>query len=147
MSHLRYKSYDGWGQTASEFHMSQVVRVPVGEIIKMSGQGGWDVSNGEVRSDLAEEYRQAFDNVQHTLMDEGGVGFFSVYKLVIYYTSENELAMQYAKENMLRCFPDHHPVVTMIGVEKLALPGMRVEVDAEAHMAKEQGKPNDECKA
>lgn len=58
MSHLRYASYAGWGQTASEFHMSQAVRIPPGEIIKISGQGGWDVSNGEMRSDLADEFRQ-----------------------------------------------------------------------------------------
>lgn len=42
--------------------------------------------------------------------------------------------MKYGEENMWRCFPDHKPLVTMIGVEKLALPGMRVEVDAEAHL-------------
>lgn len=76
-------------------------------------------------------------------MDEGGVGFSSVYKLVIYYTSENEQAMEYAKENLERCFPDHHPLVTMIGVEKLTLPGMRVEVDAEAHIDKEQNSRSD----
>lgn len=30
--------------------------------------------------------------------------------------------------------PNHRPTVTAIGVEKLALPGMRVEVDASAHL-------------
>lgn len=59
MSHLQYKSYEGWGQTAAkQFNMSQAVRVPAGEIIKISGQGGWELATGEVKTDLGEEYRQ-----------------------------------------------------------------------------------------
>ncbi|KAI5275357.1 hypothetical protein E4T47_01669 [Aureobasidium subglaciale] len=133
MSHLQYKAYAGWGETAAKSHnMSQIVRVPAGDIVKMSGQGGWNPSTGEMVTDLGGEWAKAFDNVQHALQDIGAKGWESVYKLTVYYTSENELAMKHAEENMWRCFPNHKPVVTMVMVKDLALPGMHVEVDAEA---------------
>jgi hypothetical protein len=57
MSHLQYKAYAGWGETAAKSHnMSQIVRVPAGDIVKMSGQGGWNPSDGEMVADLGGEW-------------------------------------------------------------------------------------------
>lgn len=56
MSHLKYSAYAGHGEAyAASANMSQAVRVPVGEVITISGQGGWDRSNSAMPSDLAEE--------------------------------------------------------------------------------------------
>lgn len=43
MSHLKYASTPGFGEVAlQETHYSQAVRVPAGDVITISGQGGWD---------------------------------------------------------------------------------------------------------
>lgn len=57
-----------------------------------------------------------------------------VYKLVIYYAPISDEAASYTYENLKKWFPDHSPLVTAIGIEKLALEGMRVEIEAWAHL-------------
>nr|POE56454.1 hypothetical protein CFP56_33426 [Quercus suber] len=135
MSHLRYSAYLGHGENASESsHMSQAIRIPPGETITISGQGGWDRSTSKVLSDAEEEMNRAFDNLNHTLIHAGGKGIASVFKLVIYYAPYSDEWLKITVENLKRWFPNHRPVLTAIGIEKLALPGMRVEIDAWAHL-------------
>jgi enamine deaminase RidA (YjgF/YER057c/UK114 family) len=58
MSHLRYAAYSKHGEGAKDLaNMSQSARYPLsGEVITISGQGGWDRENSKVAEDLKEEY-------------------------------------------------------------------------------------------
>lgn len=59
MAHLKYSSYPGFGEHNFEnWHYSSAVRIPPGEQIQISGQGGWDRATGKVKSSLAEEFSQ-----------------------------------------------------------------------------------------
>lgn len=59
MSHLRYNSYPGFGEEVFEAaHYSTAVRIPAGEKVEISGQGGWDRATSKVHADLDEEINQ-----------------------------------------------------------------------------------------
>lgn len=59
MSHLRYSAYPGWGERARErANMSQAVRIPAGETVQISGQGGWNRATDEIPENLSEEINQ-----------------------------------------------------------------------------------------
>lgn len=78
---------------------------------------------------------QAFDNVHHALLSEGGPGISSVYKLIVYLAPMNEESRRLTVKNLRKWFPNHRPLLTAIGVESLALEGMRIEVEAWAHLS------------
>ncbi|KAF2164241.1 hypothetical protein M409DRAFT_56928 [Zasmidium cellare ATCC 36951] len=135
MSHLQYKSYPGFGEWNFEnFHYSSAVRIAPGEQIQISGQGGWTRDDGKVKENLAEEFAQAFENVNYTIKYAGGKGMSAVYKLAVYYAPVTEEALNETVVNLRKWFPDHRPLLTAIGVEKLAAPGMRFEIEAWAHV-------------
>ena len=119
MSHLKYASYPGFGEWNFEnFHYSSAVRIPPGEQIQISGQGGWDRADGKVKTTLGEEYsqvrnhlllptrhraltfHQAFENVDHAIKHAGGKGMASVYKLAVYYAPVSEEALNLTVENL-----------------------------------------------
>lgn len=77
---------------------------------------------------------QAFENVDFTIKDAGGKGMQSVYKLAIYYSPITEEALNETIVNLRKWFPSHRPLLTAIGVAKLALPEMHVEIEASAHV-------------
>ena len=62
-----------------------------------------------------------------------GSGIEQVYKLNIYFAPLTEEAMEPCGAALKEWFPKHAPLLTGIGVEKLALEGMRVEIEAWAH--------------
>ena len=75
MSHLSYYCYPGFGERAAQqTHYSQAVRLPgpTGDIIQISGQGGWDRATSEFNPNWAEQIDQAFENVDVALKDAGG---------------------------------------------------------------------------
>lgn len=75
MSHLTYYSYAGFGERAArDTHYSQAVRLPspTGDIIQISGQGGWDRDTSEFNLNWAEQIDQAFENVDVALKEAGG---------------------------------------------------------------------------
>lgn len=61
-------------------------------------------------------------------------GMNSVYKLVVYYAPISEDALKFTVENLQKWFPDHCPLLTAIGIEKLALETMHIEIEAWAHL-------------
>ncbi|KAF3001708.1 hypothetical protein E8E14_001236 [Neopestalotiopsis sp. 37M] len=136
MSHLRYAAYSKHGEGAKDLaNMSQSARYPLsGEVITISGQGGWDRENSKVAKDLKEEYDRAFDNVNHALIDIGGKGMSQVYKVVIYLAPLQDEAQDFLFQNLKKWFPDHSPLVSVFGIEKLSLEGMRIEIEAWAHV-------------
>ncbi|KAL4924247.1 RidA family protein [Aspergillus undulatus] len=133
MSHLQYFSYESFGTHIREvLSYSQAVRI--GDRIEISGQGGWDPETHQVHAGLAEEINQAFANVELALKDAGGKGWSQVYRVRIFTTLvTDQEAIGVLVENLRKWMPDHKPVLTCVGVSELALPGMRVEIEAFAH--------------
>lgn len=79
-------------------------------------------------------FGQAFENVDFTINNAGGKGMSSVYKLAVYYSPITEEALNETIMNLRKWFPNHRPLLTAIGVAKLALPEMHVEIEAWAHV-------------
>ncbi|KAF2171663.1 hypothetical protein M409DRAFT_35761 [Zasmidium cellare ATCC 36951] len=135
MSHLTYSSYAGFGQRALQnTHYQQAVLLPPGPTLHISGQGGWDRTTVAIPSDITAEVEQAFDNVDHTLKDAGGKGMEQVYKLVVYCTLMDDAVEGALKAGLRKWFPKHQPILTGVGVAKLAFEGMHVEIEASAHL-------------
>ncbi|TFK18139.1 hypothetical protein FA15DRAFT_660938 [Coprinopsis marcescibilis] len=76
-----------------------------------SAKCGWVPETSEIHKDLDAEVEQACSN-----MSEASVG------IVV--------------KNVKRCMPNHQPLLTVIGVSTLALEGMRIEIEAVAHVDK-----------
>lgn len=87
-----------------------------------------------IPSDIAAEVEQAFDNVDHTLKDAGGKGMEQVYKLVVYCAPMDDAVEGALKAGLRKWFPKHQPILTGVGVAKLAFDGMHVEIEASAHL-------------
>ncbi|KAI1099553.1 YjgF-like protein [Jackrogersella minutella] len=131
MSNLQSYAYPGVGEQAREtMHYSQAIRV--GDNIYVAGQGGWDRSNFEVKPNLRDEVDQAFENVDHALRHAGGKGWSQVYRVTTYSTDINGV-FDRTVENFRRWMPDHQPIWTTVGVTKLGLDTMHIEVEVQAH--------------
>ncbi|KAI1393106.1 YjgF-like protein [Hypoxylon trugodes] len=131
MSNLQYYSYPGAGDWGREtMHYSQAVRV--GDVIHLSGQGGWDPSTVEVKPNLLEEVDQAFENVDYALKYAGGKGWSQVYRVTTYCTDIQAVHNRIV-ENFRRWMPNHEPTWTTIGVAKLGLDTMHIEVEVQAY--------------
>ncbi|KAK9900845.1 putative L-PSP endoribonuclease family protein [Cystobasidium minutum MCA 4210] len=132
MSHLTYYSYPGVGEeNKKNYSYSQAVRL--GDRIECSGQGGWDPQTGKIDTEINAQIDQAFKNVEIALKDAGGKGWDQVYRVVSYHIPLNDEALHAMVRNMKQWMPNHQPVWTCVGVTRLGLDDMRVEVEAFAH--------------
>ncbi|KAK2592579.1 hypothetical protein QQS21_009724 [Conoideocrella luteorostrata] len=134
-----FHSYPGLGEWAKDkLHYSQAVKVD--NLIKCSGQGGWDAKNQDVDfenlipSDLLTEIDQAFANCDYNLRHAGGKGCSQVYKVVTY-TTDMAGAHDRIVYNLRKWMPNNPPIWTELGVKELGLPTMRFEIDVEAHIS------------
>lgn len=135
MSRLQYFAYPGFGQRAIKTtYYHQAVLVPAGPTLHISGQGGWDRETVAIPKDLQAEVDQAFENVDVTLKDAGGKGMEQVFKMVIYCQPYDSAMEKVLDASIRKWFPNHQPTVTGFGVAKLAFEGMRIEIDAMAHL-------------
>ena len=141
MSHLPYSTGPTYPtHLSSQFHYSQAVRLPgTPNLIKLSGQGGWDPETGTIEPPttpeaLARQVEQAFANVDAVLKDAGSKrGWGDVFLARIYMVElKDEGLMSGAVQALRKWCPDHRPVLTAVEVKGLALEGMRVEVEVEA---------------
>ncbi|KAK4108079.1 endoribonuclease L-psp family protein [Canariomyces notabilis] len=139
MSNLKYFNYSDFTLTLSnQSHYSQAVRI--GDRIECSGQGGWDPKTGTIPSDITAELEQAFANVDACLRSAGGKGWSQVYRVNLYTTDLSEAAMTAWAGCMQKWLgPDHRPILTGVGVAKLALPGMRFEIEVVAYDPEPEG--------
>ncbi|KAH7121902.1 endoribonuclease L-PSP [Dactylonectria estremocensis] len=134
MSNLKYFSYDGFGKFALEnYGYNQAVRV--GDRIEISGQGGWDPDSAPavLAGDLKAQIDQAFSNIDHAMKSAGGKGMSQVFRITSYHPNLSSEALGSVKENLEKWFPDHKPIWTAVGVEKLAFEEMLVEIEAVAY--------------
>ncbi|OTB05908.1 hypothetical protein M426DRAFT_55966 [Hypoxylon sp. CI-4A] len=130
MANLPSYSYPGGEWARDTYHYSQAIRV--GDTIQLSGQGGWDRTSVKVKEDLREEVDQAFDNVEFALKHAGGKGWSQVYR-VNTYSTDMDATQEHIVRNFKRWMPNHQPTWTDIGVKKLGLDGMRIEVEVQAY--------------
>jgi enamine deaminase RidA (YjgF/YER057c/UK114 family) len=68
------------------------------------------------------------------LKEAGGKGWSEVYKVWVYVAPWNDALMPELVRNLKRYCPDHAPALTGFGVQQLAIPGMRVEIEVKAHV-------------
>ncbi|KFA50973.1 hypothetical protein S40293_07284 [Stachybotrys chartarum IBT 40293] len=149
MSDLKYFNYEGFGEHAREnYGYNQAVRI--GDRIEISGQGtsafatpkgsltrigGWDPETmpPQFSDDLKTQIDQVFINIDLALKAAGGKGISQVYRINSYVPNMAPESNRYIKENLNKWFPDHRPIWTAVGVEKLAFKEMLIEIEAVAH--------------
>lgn len=87
--------------------------------------------------ELREEIEQSFVNIQTTLEDAGGKGLSQVYRLTSYHVNMTAETLELMVEFIGDLLP-HKPLWTVVGVDKLALDPMRVEIDVFAYDPEEK---------
>lgn len=111
---------------------SQVVRV--GELAFVAGQVGADAENVLVGPGVGEQAEQALRNIR-TALESVGLGLDHVVKLTIFvpYTDD----MGELVPHMDRVFPDYFPngfpASSLVMVQGLVDPALRIEIEAIAH--------------
>lgn len=136
MSSPLFYNYPGVGTTNSEaFHYTQAVRV--GNVVKCSGQGGWD-SAGVVDPIVKAQVIKATENVTKALKSVAEtLEWGNVYAVRSYHTNMEE-TFDLLTDEFKRLMPGRRPVWTCVEVTKLGIPGMVVEVEVEALIEREE---------
>jgi enamine deaminase RidA (YjgF/YER057c/UK114 family) len=114
---------------------SQVVKAKPGQLVFVAGQVGWDTKS-EIVGDgsFAAQARKALDNVKIALAegDASGKDIAHIKYFVVGLTEERvgELVSAIGEADLID--PEKPPTGTLIGVEKLARDGLRIEIEAVA---------------
>ncbi|KAK5109281.1 hypothetical protein LTR62_007155 [Meristemomyces frigidus] len=139
MSSLDYFTYAGdVGKYGLEtLGYSQAVRVPPGSRVEVSGQaGGWDPETHEVSSDVSAQIDQAFSNIQLALttagVKDGLSSVFSIKSYHVGFAEDHEEIFKAMKKNFEKWMPGHKPIWTLLGVARLGMADMKVEIDVVA---------------
>lgn len=107
-----------------------------GELLFVAGQVGLRVDGELAGEDLASQASQAFDNIA-TLLASQGASLRDVTKFTTYLVSAEEIESFFALRERLfpDLFPDgEYPPNTLLVVEQLVRPELRVEVEAIARL-------------
>ena len=107
-------------------HYCDAVRF--GDLLFISGIPPTDQDSTVVGgNDVAAQARQVFRNMQ-LVLDAAGASFADILKVTVYLLDVNDRA----KINPVRkeFFGAARPASTLIGVKELAIPGMKVEIEA-----------------
>jgi reactive intermediate/imine deaminase len=107
-------------------HYCDAVRF--GDLLFISGVPPTDAAGRVVGGDdVAAQARQVFVNMKRVL-DAAGASFADILKVTVYLTDVNDRG----KINPVRqeFFGAARPASTLIGVSELAIPGMKVEIEA-----------------
>ncbi len=116
---------EGTGEAIS--HYTDAVRF--GDLLFISGVMPVDAEGKVVGTDAVTQVRQVFKNMA-AILKAAGAGFGDVLKVTVYLTDVADRP----RINPVRqeVFGKTRPASTLIGVKELALPGMKVEIDAVA---------------
>ncbi|KAF1992481.1 putative L-PSP endoribonuclease family protein, partial [Aulographum hederae CBS 113979] len=132
IAHLTYFAYPGQGErNRNQFSYSQAVRV--GDRIEAAGQGGWDPKTGDIDASIPTLSSQAFSNVDLNKRDAGGKGWSQVFRVTWYHVPMDDGALEAMVTNIKKWTPEHHPIWTCVGVERLGDGRMKVEIEVVAH--------------
>ncbi len=107
-------------------HYCDAVRF--GDLLFISGVPPTDAAGRVVGGDdVAAQARQVFLNMKRVL-DAAGASFADILKVTVYLTDVNDRG----KINPVRqeFFGAARPASTLIGISELAIPGMKVEIEA-----------------
>jgi reactive intermediate/imine deaminase len=106
-------------------HYCDAVRF--GDLLFISGVAPTDASGRVVSEDVVAQTRQVFLNMKMVL-DAAGARFSDILKVTVYLLDVNDRA----KINPVRkeFFGEARPASTLVGVKELAIPGMKVEIEA-----------------
>ncbi|KAH6673501.1 Endoribonuclease L-PSP/chorismate mutase-like protein [Halenospora varia] len=130
MSSLTYVNEEGAGQKHSDLcHYSQAVIL--GDVVKCSGQGGWDSTGAMDDTNTELQVKLAFENVDKVLQATGLRGWEDVYSVRSYHVDIGK-SFPIVVEMLKKRIPGHRPIWTSIGVPKLAFPEMLIEIEVEA---------------
>ncbi len=99
-----------------------------GDRVWISGTVGID-GDGNIPDDTVEQFRLAMDNLDTVLRAAGGRPEHIV-KVTIYLTDVAD--RQRINPIRQKYWGEHRPASTLVGVAALALPGLKVEIEAEA---------------
>ena len=110
-------------------HYTDAVRLD--NTLYISGVVGMDENNNLAEGGVVGQTRQIFRNMQKIFDAVGSnMGFKDVLKVTVYMLNVNERsAINPVRQEF---FGEHRPASTLIGIKKLALPGLRVEIEAVA---------------
>ncbi|HKI65474.1 MAG TPA: RidA family protein [Burkholderiales bacterium] len=98
-----------------------------GDLLFVSGVAPVDAKGKVVGGDAAAQTRQIFLNMK-AILDAAGAGFGDVLKVTVYLTDvEDRKQINPVRQEF---FGDARPASTLIGVQALAIPGMKVEIEA-----------------
>lgn len=97
------------------------------DTLYISGIPPLDVTGRVVSDDPAAQARQVFENMK-LVLDAAGATFADVLKVTVYLTNVNDRT----KINPVRqeYFGAARTASTLIGINELAIPGMKVEIEA-----------------
>ncbi|OBG73652.1 MULTISPECIES: Rid family hydrolase [Mycobacterium] len=135
MAELEFFDTPGYGEIArTRNHYRQALRI--GDRIEISGQGGWDADFAMPATPLEEEIVRACDNVEKTLA-EAGASWRDVVNVHSYHvpTTPDSIGTEHMAvmvNQFRKRFGASMPLWTALGVEALALPGQRVEIEVVA---------------
>ena len=104
----------------------------VGEFVFVSGQGPFEPKTKKMPESIEEQTRQTLDNIK-AILEAAGAGMADVVKVTVLLTDLSEF--QSMNKVYGEYFPEPAPTRTTFGVA-LAIPGMRIEIDAIAHIGK-----------
>ena len=106
-------------------HYTDAVRF--GNLLFISGLAPVDAKMNLVSPDVVEQTRSLFEQMEKLLSDAGAT-FADVLRVTVYLTDVNDRT----KINPVRqeFFGSTRPASTLIGVNELAIPGMKVEIEA-----------------
>lgn len=114
---------DGLNEPIS--HYTDAVRF--GDLLFVSGVAPLDGAGRVINDDVVAQAQQVFVNLEK-ILKVSGARFADVLKVTLFLTDVNDRA----KINPVRqqYFGDVRPASTLIGVKELAIPGMKIEVEA-----------------
>ncbi len=117
------------GQLEPISHYCHATRA--GDRIWISGTVGVD-ADGNIPDDTVEQFRVAMDNLDQVLRAAGGRPEHIV-KVTLYLTDVED--RQRINPIRQEYWGEHRPASTLVGVAALALPGLKIEIEAEAVIA------------
>jgi enamine deaminase RidA (YjgF/YER057c/UK114 family) len=123
-----FRNYADTDSKSEAFQYSQGVKV--GNIVKCSGQGGWN-TEGIIASSASEQVKLAIEKVEKALQAVNkSITWKNVYAIRSYNTNIDDSA-DLCIEGWRRVMPDHRPAWTCVEITKLGIEGMRIEIEVE----------------
>jgi enamine deaminase RidA (YjgF/YER057c/UK114 family) len=95
--------------------------------------GGWHPTTFAISTDIKTQIAQAFETIDVMLRDAGGKGWEQVFRVNSYHVPLNGEALTIMGEQFQKWMPNHKPVWTAVGVQRLGLDDMRVEIEVSAY--------------